>query len=281
MTNAGRNDGIALTEAQAEVSARLLVARQESTALARFPGALPVSLPDAYAIQSASIESWPDLVAGWKVGGVAASFRKLCGTDRVAGPIFAKSIIRARPKTVTTCAVFKGGYAAIEAEIVLQLGAAITPETEFSDDQMLIGAIKSAYIGAEIASSPVAAINQLGALAIVSDFGINFGLVVGAPIPDWASELREPITVTTFVDDVVAGQGVVDTVLAQPVAVLRFLVALCRERRISLAEGTFVSTGAITGVHEIAPGNNCRVEFSGFPPLETRFEYAKPRNQER
>lgn len=271
MTNAGRNDGIALTEAQAEVSARLLAARQESTALARFPGELPVSLPDAYAIQSASIESWPDLVAGWKVGG---------GTDRVAGPIFAKSIIRALPKTITTCPVFKGGYAAIEAEIVLQLGAAITPETEFSDDQMLIGAIKSAYIGAEIASSPVTGINQLGPLAIVSDFGINFGLVVGAPIPDWASELREPITVTTFVDDVVAGQGVVDTVLAQPVAVLRFLIALCRERRISLAEGTFVSTGAITGVHEIAPGNNCRVEFSGCPPLQTRFEYAKPRNQE-
>ena len=277
MNNGSTNDSVRLTESQASISKKLLAGRLAANPVTQFPGTVPSSLHAAYGIQSASIESWPDKVAGWKVAGVPVDLRKLCGAEKIAGPIFATSVIRARPRTISICPVYRGGFAAVEAEIVLQLGTAITPATELPDDLSLIGAVNSAYIGAELAGSPMAMINDLGPYAVVSDFGNNFGLVVGEPIPNWASSLQKPIAVTTTIDNVVAGQAVVESVLANPMTALRFLVGLCRQRGITLAAGTFVSTGAITGVHRIDTGNSCRVEYSGFEPMEFQFVHAQPK----
>ena len=81
--------------------------------------------------------------------------------------------------------VFAEGFAAGEAEFLLRIGAAPPAgKTGFTLDEAadLIGAV---HVGIEIASSPLGAINELGPIAVISDFGNNNGLVVGPEIPDW------------------------------------------------------------------------------------------------
>jgi 2-keto-4-pentenoate hydratase len=95
------------------ISRRLVAARTNAEALPDFPGKLPDSLPEAYAIQSASIVRWPDEVAGWKVGMVPAELRASLSAERLVGPIFRSSIHKVESGSCRTMPIFKGGFAAL------------------------------------------------------------------------------------------------------------------------------------------------------------------------
>src|SRR5437868_2980456 len=58
----------------ADIAARLTGARRAARTLEGFPGPIPATLYEAYAIQSAGIDLWRDEIVGWKVGGVAPKF---------------------------------------------------------------------------------------------------------------------------------------------------------------------------------------------------------------
>ena len=60
-----------------------------------------------------------------------------------------------------------------------RLGNAISRLAEAAD---LIGAV---HAGIEVASSPLGRINELGPIAVISDFGNNNGLVIGPEIAGW------------------------------------------------------------------------------------------------
>ena len=75
----------------------------------------------------------------------------------------------------------------MEAEIVICVGRDAPPDkVEWTLDEAaeLVGEL---CIGIEIASSPLATLNDLGAGAIISDFGNNWGVVVGSSVSDWRS----------------------------------------------------------------------------------------------
>ena len=136
------------------ISGRLVAARAAAEALPDFPGTLPDSLDDAYAIQTASIARWADTVAGWKVGMIPAGHRQRFGAERLAGPIFKSSIFTVGPGASRTMPIYVGGFAAVEAEFILRLGGAVRPSaTEYSDAE-LIDLVSSLYVGAEIAKQP-------------------------------------------------------------------------------------------------------------------------------
>ena len=86
------NVGQPLPTSRDDISKRLVAARRSGRALPDFPGELPSSLSEAYAVQSASISRWSDEVAGWKVGGVPPELRSTLGAPRLAGPIYRSSV---------------------------------------------------------------------------------------------------------------------------------------------------------------------------------------------
>ncbi|MEM7278968.1 MAG: 2-keto-4-pentenoate hydratase [Pseudomonadota bacterium] len=259
------------------ISRRLVTARLNANALPDFPGKLPDSLEDAYAIQSASINRWPDSILGWKVGMIPEEYRSRLGAERLSGPIYKPSVFFIDTGGARSMAIYSGGFAAVEAEFVLKIGQTIEPVTrEFSDDE-LAGLISAVHIGAEIASSPMADVNKLGPCCVVSDFGNNAGLIVGPEIPGWRSLPAESLIASVSVDGELVGKASASAIQGGLHQVLRYLINLCAVRGLTIEEGTLISSGAVTGIHEVTAASRAQVDFGVFGAFDVSFESMMPR----
>jgi 2-keto-4-pentenoate hydratase len=254
------------------IAQRFVAARQSGEPLAAFPGILPPDLAAAYACQDAAIELVSDAIAGWKVGLIGQDAAAVFKQDRLAGPIFRRSVREARAGEHVGFPVFQGGFAAVEAEFLLRLGHdAPAKQREWTREQArkLVAAV---HVGVETAGSPLATINDLGPTAIIADFGNNAGLIVGPALRDWRTAPVERWQCETFVDDVAVGRGHAGVPPGGPFESLRFLLELCARRSRPLEAGTWVSTGAITGVHQVVAGQIARVSFGDAGEVHCRAE---------
>lgn len=245
----------------AEIAGRFLSARRGAGGLADYPGEFPETLEEAYAIQDAAITAWGKTVIGWKVGRVLPPLSDRFGTDRLAGPIFVSedaSPIGSGPGMP----VFAKGFAAGEAEFLLRIAA--TPpagKTSFTLEEAA-DLIEAVHVGIEIASSPLGAINKLGPIAVVSDFGNNNGLVIGRAVEDWRSSGFEDWLVTTRIDGEVIGTGRASSFPNGAIGSARFLFELMAKRGIRLEPGQWISSGAVTGVHDAKAGQTVEAVFA-------------------
>ncbi|MBT8100943.1 MAG: 2-keto-4-pentenoate hydratase, partial [Gammaproteobacteria bacterium] len=172
----------------------------------------------------------------------------------------------------TAMPIFAGGFAAIEAEFVFRLGQSVEPsEREWSDEE-LAGLVAGLHIGAEIASSPMAEINNLGPTVVASDFGNNAGLLLGPEIPNWQSLRPADLPSKVLIDGDVVGDASAAAVPGGPIAALRFTVTLSADRGLALPAGTLISTGASTGIHDVEAGSQSRVEFGDYGWFDVTFE---------
>ena len=241
------------------VAAAFVEARATARALRAFPGALPRSLPEAYACQEAAIRLWPDEIAGWKVGRapVAAGGTE---AERLAGPIFRRAV-RSADHSLVRFPVFVAGFAAVEAEFVFEIAADAPPEKLRWTDAEARAAVAALRVGVELAGSPLAAINALGPEAVVADFGNNNGLIVGPPLPHWREIDPAELEVEARVEGRLVGRGSAGDLLGGPIEALRWLLEHCAARGRPLRRRQLVSTGAATGIHEIAAGQRAEIRF--------------------
>lgn len=257
----GNDDGAAMPPAQREAIASAFVdARAAGASLPDFPGTIPDTLLDAYAVQDLAISAWPDTVVGWKVGFIAPERRDASGDERLLGPIFARNLWKANG--TVDLPVFQGGFGAVEAEYVLQL------EHDVPADQLDWTPAQAAevparlFTGIEVASSPLATINILGPRVVVSDFGNNNGLVLGPEIADWRGFGDARLKAETFIDDARVGSGGATTLPGGLHAAIAFALARSARRGRPLKAGDLIATGNATGIHDILPGQVARVRFT-------------------
>ncbi len=266
MTRAKRaREGIrvkSLTDEAADIADRFLSARRSAVGLADYPGALPSSLDEAYAVQDAAIAAWYRPVIGWKVGRINPPDSDRFGVDRLAGPIF-RSERAAADGTSPEMPVFGRGFAAGEAEFLLRIGTAPSPDQRDFSLEEAAALIDAVHVGIEVASSPLAAINDLGPTAVISDFGNNNGILVGHAIPNWRSSDFENWIVTTLIDGREVGTGRAADFPDGAIGAARFLFETLARRGIALRPGQWISSGAVTGVHEARPGQRVEAAFGG------------------
>lgn len=264
-----------LTADPATIAGRFLAARRSAGGLADYPGDFPESLDEAYAVQDQAVAAWGRSVVGWKVGRINPPLSERYGADRLAGPIFSAQTV-ADPATAPECPVFAEGFAAGEAEFLLRV--ARTPpqgKGSFTLDESA-DLIDAVHVGIEIASSPLGAINRLGPVAVISDFGNNNGLVVGAPIPHWRSSGFEQWEVTTLLDGAEAGMGRAAAFPDGAIGAARFLFELMAKRGIALRPGQWISSGAVTGVHDARPGQRVEARFGDGYEVACTLSAARP-----
>lgn len=240
------------------IAQAFVAARRQAAALSPYPGEAPTTLADAYAIQERAIAIDGRQVAGWKVGRINAPLDGALGANRLAGPIFADQIVG---RDVQDMAVIADGFAAAEAEYCVRIGRAPkTGRTRLSLDEAL-ALVDAVHIGVEIASSPYAGINADGPLVTISDYGNNFGLLIGDEVPGWRELGFLDWPVESRIDDVVVGSATARTMLDGPIGAVAFLVDCLAARGRTLEPGTWVSSGAVTGVHQIRPGQRFEADF--------------------
>jgi 2-keto-4-pentenoate hydratase len=248
------------TEVQA-IAARFVDARLSSTPLADYPGDVPPDLDTAYRCQDVAISLWPDEIGGWKVGRIPPPLEDRFGSDRLAGPIFRNTIHYSDSDQPLHLPVYAGGFAAVEAEFVIVVGDD-APRDKFAWSRDEASAMMADLrIGVEMASSPLKTINDLGPAVIVSDFGNNAGLIVGASIKDWRSRKLESMSCEAFIEGVSVGRGGAFNLSGGPLRSLQFMLELAAKRGRPLRTGDVVATGQTTGIHDILIGQTARIAF--------------------
>lgn len=247
-------------------------ARLQARPLEAFPGILPENLAAAYRNQTRAIDLWPDRIAGWKVARIGASWQSSYAEERLIGPVFARNVYRYNRGPVD-CPVFDGGLAAVEAEIGIVVSVDATPgrtDWNASSATELVGQV---CVGVEIASSPLATLNDLGPGAVVSDFGNNWGVILGAPLQDWRSAAALPVE--TYIDGAVVGSAPVVPGGA-PLDALAFAANKAAMLGWPLRAGDYISTGMITGVHDIRVGQSARLVFADRGEILCHITAARP-----
>ena len=246
-------------DTNSEAVARAFVeARRSGAPLADYPGAMPASLGAAYKVQDAALALAGRDVAGWKVGKIDPP---VDGANRLAGPIFADQIVTPGAGAIVPMPVFADGFAAAEAEFLLRIGTAPDPAKTRYTEAEARALIDTVHIGIEIASSPFAGINANGPAVTVSDFGNNNGLVVGAAVAGWRELDLDSWPIALRINGVEVGRATTATMLDGPFGAARFLFEHMAGRGIALPAGTWISTGAITGVHPVAVGDSVQAVF--------------------
>lgn len=245
------------------IAQRFVAARTNALALDDYPGAMPPDLASGYECQEAAIALWPDEIAGWKIGRIPPEHEARLGEQRLAGPIFRRDVQRADPVKTVAFGVFTGGFAAVEAEFIFEIGrdAPASQMRWTTDDATAI--VGRMLVGVETAGSPLATINLLGPTVVVSDFGNNAGLILGPEVKDWQKRAMTDLTCQTYIEGRQVGRGSAANLLGGPLESLKFVAEHCARRGRPLKAGMLISTGAATGIHDIVAGQRARVEFEG------------------
>ncbi len=249
------------TENPELIAQALVGARQSARGLEKYPGVEPADLASAYLIQDRAIALWTGSIGGWKVGRIRPAVEVQFGCDRLAGPIFADTIVHQDSGDAPAMPVFAEGGAAVEAEFVAVI-AEDTPDekTDWSRDEAeaMIGEIR---IGLEVASSPLTDINNRGPAVVASDFGNNLGLIVGPVIPDWKDRDPASMTCATYIGDELVGEGGADGLTGGITRSVQFILELTASRGMPLRAGDVIATGQTTGIHDVIPGQAVRMPF--------------------
>lgn len=242
-----------------EIANQFVTARLAGRALPDYPGPVPDSLTAGYSVQDAAISSFDKPVLGWKVGRIFPPLSEQFGADRLAGPIFSTTMHDGGDDP--TGLIFAGGFGAAEAEFLIQIGNDLPlgkHDYTLDDAAAQISAIR---VGIEIASSPLPSINTLGPAVTISDFGNNNGLIVGPPIDAWQTSDFADWDVVLEIDGAETGRGAANSFPDGPIGSVRFLLNNLGSRGIAITAGTWISSGAVTGVHQVTHGQKVRAVF--------------------
>jgi 2-keto-4-pentenoate hydratase len=85
------------------------------------------------------------------------------------------------------------------------------------------------------------------------------------------------MTVTTHIDGALAGTGKASNFPGGSAGSIAFLLEHLSTRGIPVLPGTWVSTGAVSGVHEISPGSTATADFGGLHSISCRIVAATGR----
>lgn len=245
----------------ADIAARFASARRSALPLSEYPGTAPRDLATAYRIQDIAIHDWTAPVGGWKVGRIPPQVEDHYGIDRLAGPIFRNTILNGADSELPLMPVFAGGFAAVEAEYVAIIASdAPAEKTDWSIDEAG-DMIADLCVGLEIASSPLATINELGPPVVVSDFGNNAGLIIGPSIEGWRDRPLDSMRCDAYIDNEKVGSGGAFTLTGGFIRSVQFLLELNARRGFPLRKGDAIATGQTSGIHDVLPGQTVRLDF--------------------
>jgi len=246
-------------------------ARASSGTLPTYPGPFPPDLSKAYAAQDAAIDKWPDEIAGWKVGRIPEPFAGQLGADRLIGPIFSQ-LIKSGTNEVVQAGIYGAGFAAVEGEFILEIAEdAPADKTEWSLSEARDIAAR-VCAGIEIASSPVPAINDHGPLVTITDFGNNYGLIKGPELRTLLDMPPDYWECETYVDGEKIGAANAAGMPGGPIESLRYALSNAAARGRPLKKGMLISTGAVTGVHQVHAGQHAEIRFVTGVSIRCAFE---------
>lgn len=246
-----------------QIATAFVNARHSTKGIETYPGDVPQTLDEAYAIQDAAIKLWPHKIGGWKIGGIGAPHSDTLGATKLAGPVFENQIYSVVGSHIDM-PVYAEGFAAIEPEIVVIVNSDQPADKATWTLEEAADMVERMHIGVEIASSPFPEINDMGPLVTISDFGNNNGLIIAEELENW----KDAFTTERVVETIIDAESVGVTNPANPLIAFRFLLENVAARGMPLKKGMAITTGAITGVHRAFTGQSSTIHCSDVADIE-------------
>ncbi|MEQ8602557.1 MAG: hypothetical protein RIB45_04500 [Marivibrio sp.] len=246
----------------------LAEARAEGRKLDAPPGPDPQSWEAAYAIQDALIAVTESPVVGWKIGATSKTAQDRLGVDGpFIGPLFE------RWATDSPAAIATPAHALriVEPEFAFRMAVALPPrDAPYSQDEVraAAGTLHPAFelIDRRIRDQPaVGAAGTDGFAAnpfwFVADCGANAAFVLGEGTADWAAFDLAALGVTVTIDGAAKTRGTGAAAMGGPLAALTWAANHLSTRGIGLKAGDVVTTGVVTEIFALQPGQTADAEF--------------------
>lgn len=253
----------------AEAAALFVAARREGRLLQPLPATCrPQTLAEGYEVQEAFRASWPDALAGWKIGATAPLTMERFGvSEPIYGPFFARDVHTspATPRAANQRPL------AIETEFAYRLGSDLPARAARYSREEIIDAIDALIPAFEIVSPRFAQIPFDHAPSAVADCMLNYAMVLGTPITDWRGIDAAHHPVQLRIDGLVTGEGTGAECLGDPRNVLDWVVEKLRAGGIGLRKGEVLSTGTCTGIVPFRSGQKAVGDFGPLGKVEVSY----------
>ena len=205
----------------------------------------PSSLSQGYDVQDRFIEAIGEPIAGWKLGVGSVLQKRQTGIGRsVAGRVLQSRVHR----NGDVIALPNGAPVTVEFEIAYVLGRTISPDDKPFPALDAVSEVRTSF---ELVLSRFVDRRAVGWPSFAADNGAFEALVLGATIePKLIDDLRATLSVSLDREQIataVHGEDITD-----PVGAFSDLVAIARERGMTLPKGSVISTGTVSKPFTIA-----------------------------
>lgn len=243
-------------------------ARRSDTQINALPPALTLSGTDrAYQVnqQVAANLGWEPL--GWKIAATTDAVRKKLRTE---GPIYGRTFKRFRATSPCNISHAELLDPLVECEFFVTLAADLPSRGQPWTMPEIIAAIATVHAGIEIAECrfPMAGLPPLP--FILADGSASGRYVFGNAIDNWQSSLTET-RVSLEVDGKKIRSGTGADVMGDPLQPLLWLVEERRQLGDGLKAGETISTGSMTGMLPVRPGQHILARFGTNATVEITF----------
>jgi len=231
------------------------------------PGLVPADAAAAYRVNArvAELLGWEPL--GWKIAATTEAVRVKLRTD---GPILGRTYRRFRYESPVRLLHADLLDPLVECEFFCTLGQDLPArERPWSMDEVR-DAVATVHAGIEVAECrfPSRALPALP--AILADGSASGRYVFGGEIADWRAGLAD-VAVRLEVDGREVRHGTGADVMGDPLRPLHWLAEERRRFGDGLRAGETVSTGSMTGMLPVRPGQRVVAWFGAAAPVEIFF----------
>ena len=232
------------------------------------PNDRPQSLEEGYAIQQAVTATWPDEIAGWKVGATSKEVQALLRvSEPVYGPVFRKEVFQS--PAMISAEGFQ--HRLLECEFVFRFGKNVPGRKAHYGRIEIIDSIDALFPGFEIICPRFTSLTDQHIATVVADFCANGGAVLGEVCSGWLGIDLASQTVVLAFDGTERQRGTGAIVLGNPLNVLDWFVNAFSQNGGTIEAGQFVMTGTMTGLHAPALSQTAHADFGLLGAVEAVF----------
>ena len=236
----------------------LAAARVAGIKLQEYPGPVPASLAEAYAVQAeaALLTGWTQV--GWKIGCTSKEAQRALSTDApFPGPVYRERLFSSGD-TVPTDAT---NTRLAEPEVAFFMKNSLSPRaTPYEVDEVL-AAVAEVVPAIEVVNPRLPGGFSDPLCWFIADGALNDALVLGDPVKPMARQAYAALRVVVTVNGAPKTEGSGAMALGGPELALTWLANHLSARGLALGAGYVVSTGVVTGLFSAAPGDEVEADF--------------------
>ncbi|MSO77353.1 MAG: hypothetical protein EXQ87_10675 [Alphaproteobacteria bacterium] len=237
----------------------LIRAAEEGRRVRDFPaGCRPSDMAMAEAIADLVTARRGGVFGGWKLGGTNPTARKKAGIERPFRGRVRATMVYESPAEVPWPDLLR---AVVEPEIAFRLGRDLPARGSDYGVDDVAPVIEAVLPAIEIPESRLSDDHVTGGLGMVADQGFAGRLVLGPACLDWRRIDLAALRATLAVNGRVVAEGTGDAAMGTPLAALAWLANERIAHGDSLRAGQVISTGSLTGIQPVAPGDKVLADF--------------------